>query len=34
MSAQQTNLLPEDASQNDVIFPKVDMAYIRPPHNA
>ena len=30
MSAQQMNLLPENAFQNDAIFPKVDMAYIRP----
>ena len=30
VSAKQTNLLPENASKNDAIFPKVDMAYIRP----
>ena len=34
INAQQTNLLPENASQNDAISPKVDMAYIRPPCNA
>ena len=33
ISVQQTNLLHENASQNDAISPKVDIAYIRPPHN-
>ena len=34
ISAQQTNLLHENAFENVAIFPKVDMAYIRPPRNA
>ena len=33
ISVQQMNLLPENTSQNDAIFLKVEMAYIRPPHN-
>ena len=32
--AQQTNVLPVNTSQNDAIFPKKSMAYIRPPRNA
>ena len=33
ISAQQANLLPENASQNAAIFPNIDMAYIRPLRN-
>ena len=34
ISAQQTNLLPKNAFENDAIFSKVDVAYIRPPRKA
>ena len=34
MSAQQTNLLPENAYKTTPFFPKVDIAYIRPSRNA
>ena len=34
VSVQQTNLLPDNASQNDTIFPNVYIAYIGPPRNA
>ena len=33
MSAQQTNLLPENASQNDAILPKKYIGYMRPLRN-
>ena len=34
MSAQQTNLFSENVSQNNAIFPKIYIAYIRQPGNA
>ena len=34
ISVQQMNLLPENSSQIDAIFPKVDIEYIRPTRNA
>ena len=33
MSAQQTNLLPRNVSQNVTILPKKDIGYIRPLRN-
>ena len=33
MSAQQMNLLPENASKTMPFSPKVNMAYIRPPRS-
>ena len=34
ISVQQMNLLPENTFKNDAIFPKGNVAYIRPPRNA
>ena len=33
IGAQQTNLLPEKLPKTALFFPKIDIAYIRPPRN-